>query len=193
MPDRPRAEDVRLIEACLKRHPGELDAAFEELYERHARVVLAFLRTLHRGDEHGAHDALQETFFRFFASLNNFDTRRSLRPWLLAIARNVSFDAIKKKSRGPHFSSEIEQAAGVDEPAFEEASRKERRSLMRRALGLLDLDERAVFHLKHDAGLTYEQAAAVLGCSVRTAKYRMKSALERLGRELERLGMEVSS
>ena len=55
----------------------------------------------------------------------------------------------------------------------------------------LDLEHRAVYHLKHVAGLTFDEVASVVGCSPRTAKTRMKRALEAIGAELERLGLEV--
>src|SRR5438067_9407329 len=81
--------DAELVARCL-----EAKEAFEHLYRRHASVVFAFLKGMHRGDEHAAADSLQETFFRAFTALPRFDRTRALRPWLFKIASNVALDTI---------------------------------------------------------------------------------------------------
>ncbi|MCW8141193.1 MAG: RNA polymerase sigma factor [Planctomycetota bacterium] len=185
--------DGELLGRCLA-DPQEA-WPFDELYARHAGPVLAFVRGLSRGDEHAARDALQETFLRFLGALPAFDRGRAVRPWLLRIARNVCLDKQKRAShRGevPHGPEALGELA-VDHRAGappDLAETREAAGLLRRAVQDLPPDELAVFVLKHDLGQTYEQVADVLSCSVRTAKYRMRAALERLGREAERLGVK---
>ncbi|MDF1665269.1 MAG: sigma-70 family RNA polymerase sigma factor [Planctomycetota bacterium] len=184
--------DVELIQRCLELRPDGVHEPFEELYSRHVRVVLAFLRRLLNYDEHAVLDALQESFVRLYRALPNFKQDRSLRPWLLTIARNVSLDYLKHSSRNEQcFDQSTMEQIAKDDSSNEERQAKELEEMMQRALLSLNVDERAIFHLKNELGLTYEQASEILGCSVRTAKYRMKAALERLGRELERLGLGV--
>jgi RNA polymerase sigma-70 factor (ECF subfamily) len=185
--------DDQLIERCLEASQTAADA-FDALYARHAKAVYAFLRGLHRGDEHAASDALQETFFRFYKSLARFEQGRAVRPWLLRIARNVSLDAFKKASARKEQAQEPEAISGLaggdKAPGpVEQAARREAAQILREAMADLPRQELAVFLLKHDQGLTYEQTAEALACSVRTAKYRMRAALERLGREAERRGV----
>lgn len=184
-------DDAELIQRCRSATQAA-HAAFDQLYARHSSPVYGFLRGMHRGDEHAARDALQETFLRFYRSLESFDEGKPVRPWLLRIARNVSLDLLKKKShkseepRGPEAFGGLESQGEGPEGV---ASRREAVELMRGAIGRLPEAERAVFLLKHDQGLTYSEVADALGCSLRTAKYRMKSALEHLGREAERMGV----
>ncbi|MBL4849538.1 MAG: RNA polymerase sigma factor [Planctomycetes bacterium] len=183
--------DTELIGRCLSASQAAT-AAFDELYARHAGGVFAFLRGMHRGDEHAALDALQETFFRFYKALDRFEEGRAVRPWLLRIARNVSLDLLKKRSHvgeKPHGSDTFRVVARETSSAPEVAAQREAAELMRDAIGRIPASERAVFLLKHDQELTYAEVAEALGCSLRTAKYRMKSALEHLGREAERLGV----
>ncbi len=183
--------DDQLIATCLGASHVATEA-FTQLYRRHAGVLLSFLRGLHPGDEHAAQDALQESFFRFHTSLSNFEQGRPLRPWLFKIARNLSLDTLRKAQVRPDTSGP-QDALGLSEhtaqgPA-EAASRQEAGTLMRQAVDRLPNDQRVVFLLRHDHGLTYAQVADAVGCSVRTTKYRMKSALEELGREAERIGV----
>src|SRR5262245_52992107 len=80
--------DAELVARCLV-----AQEAFELLYRRHAPVVFAFLKSMHRFDQDAAADSLQETFLRAFNALGTFDRTRPLRPWLLTIAHNVMRDA----------------------------------------------------------------------------------------------------
>lgn len=189
----PPPTDDDLVARCREaRRTGS--QAFAELYRRHAGAVLGFLHGLHAGDAEAARDALQETFVRFHGALDALERGRPLRPWLYRIARNVSLDQWKRKGRRPEERLEPEalaaaaQAGGDADPARIAAAREEH-GLLRRALDALGEGERAVFLLRHDQGHTYEEIADALGCSVRTAKYRMKAAVERLGREAERQGV----
>jgi len=185
-------EDAELIRRVVASDDA---GAFAALYRRHAGPVYAFLRGLSPGDEHAAKDALQETFLRGHGALERFQRGRPLRPWLLRIARNVSLDARKRRSAGeqPRGPEAIDLLAGAAEAPGppEEAARREVRGLLRGVVSRLPEEQRAVFLLKHDRGLTFSEAAAALGCSVRTAKYRMRAALELIGREAERLGVEA--
>jgi RNA polymerase sigma-70 factor, ECF subfamily len=184
--------DEDLVGACLAADAVAAAGAFEELYRRHAPSVLAFLLGLHRGDEHAGHDALQETFLRFYDSLASFDRGRRVRPWLLRIARNASLDAWKRAERRTGVAPDLDLGEVVSSGAgpAEAAAEREAAGLLRSAVLALPEAELAVFLLKHDQGLTYAEVAEALGCSLRTGKYRMKAALERLGRAAERLGVE---
>ena len=90
-----------------------------------------------------------------------------------------------------HRTKQLKHARLADSDAspVKVAEREETRGILRTAVTRLPQDELTVFALKHDQGLTYAEIAEVLACSVRTAKYRMKAALGRIGREAERLGV----
>lgn len=188
------ASDAELVARCrvAKERGGE---AFALLYQRHAGPLLAFLRGMLPGDEGAARDALQETFLRLYAALPQLDGARPLRPWLFRVARNVSLDALKRAGRAevPH-EPEALGALGHPDPGPDPAERADRRELaglLRRAALSLPLAEREVFLLRHERGLSFEEVAEAVGCSLRTAKYRMKAALEALGREADRLGVRA--
>src|SRR5947208_8672168 len=111
----PEPTDAELVTRCLAARE-----AFSQLYARHAPQVFAFLRGMHKGDEHAAADSLQETFFRAYQALARFDRSRPLRPWLLSIASHVSQDARKKtrriEARDPVSIGELTGAATDAEP-----------------------------------------------------------------------------
>lgn len=187
--------DDELIARCLGQNDQEGDdEAFRRLYDRHSKVVWAFLKRLLGRDEHAAMDALQETFFRFYTALASFKKGRPVRPWILTIARNVSLDYLKhsaRKEQPQDLTAVAELTPSREQDPAQSLAHKELAACVRAAVNGLNIDEKAVFFLRKEAGLTFDQVADVLGCSVRTAKYRMKAALERIGRAVEQLGMEV--
>ena len=70
------------------------DAAFSELVRRHYPLVFRVcLKILgHRQD---AEDVAQETFSRFAKHVDQWDVRRPLEPWLVAIAGNRSYNLVR--------------------------------------------------------------------------------------------------
>jgi RNA polymerase sigma factor (sigma-70 family) len=187
-PDRGDVDDQDASEADLVRRSLDgHEPAFDELYRRHAGAVLALLGGLFPRDEHAARDGLQEAFLRVHAGLAGFEAGRPLRPWVLRIARNVGLDILKKKGpllAEPALLDGMGRATG-DAPA-DALERKETAARLREAVDGLPTEERVVLVLRHELGQRFEEIADVVGCSVRTAKYRMKSALQRIGRRLER-------
>ncbi len=119
---------------------------------------------------------------------------RALRPWLLRIARNVSLDQFKRASAKTERGVEPRTLGGMSDsepgPA-ERAIRSEAVGILCRIVLDLPGEQRAVFLLKHDQGMTYAEVAEALGCLLRTTKYRMQAALEEISREAARLGVEV--
>jgi RNA polymerase sigma factor (sigma-70 family) len=63
------------------------EAAFEVIYDRHHRGLIAFCRHMLRSREE-AEDALQHTFVAAYRSLTSGDRPNALKPWLYTIARN---------------------------------------------------------------------------------------------------------
>src|SRR4051812_11835761 len=76
--------DEALVELVCAGH----EAAFEAIYDRHHRGLLAFCRHMVGSREEGE-DALQHTFAAAYRALTGGGERpRLLKPWLYAIARN---------------------------------------------------------------------------------------------------------
>lgn len=180
--------DAELVERCL-RGAEEVQESFRLLFERHAPAVGRFLRGA-LGDEEQVRDALQETFLQLYRALERWHPERPFRPWALGVAAKVARGLRRTAARRPlpplpdHVDPPDEEAQ-----VSEAVSREEERRSIREAIGELPAEEREVFLLRHVEGLTFEEAAVVLGCSVRTAKTRMRGALTLLGVGLRRRGL----
>ncbi len=72
------------------------DAAFEAIYDRYARGLLAFCVHM-LGSREAAEDALQLTFVSAFRALRGGERNIALRPWLYTIARNRCLSELRTR------------------------------------------------------------------------------------------------
>lgn len=178
--------DAELVTRC-RRDRDAFQESFQALYERHAPALFRFLRGM-VGDS--APDCLQETFLRIFRDLDRFDATRPFAPWAFGVARNVALTRQRAQSRRPETArlEKWELPALGSEPSAA-AEEKEQRVLLGEAVAELPDPEREVFLLRKTEGLTFSDVAEAVGCSIRTAKYRMRSALTLLALGLQRRGL----
>ena len=165
----------------------EASEGFRRTYEQHFEEVHRFLARL-LGDSHAAEDATQETFVRLHRAFATLDETRPLRPFVLAIARNVAIDALRARKKNVALVDGADRSTG---PA-EAATASERRAVVEEALGALDPEHRSLLVLRHVHELELATIAEGASCTVRTVRNRLRAAGEQLGRELKRRGI-VSS
>ena len=143
-------------------------AAFEEIYDRYARGILAFCAHM-LGSREAAEDALQLTFVSAYRALCGGENSIALRPWLYTIARNRCLSELRARR----------EAIGVDElttdqPVFEGlADQVQRREDLREMLDdmqRLPADQRAALVLFELGDHPQKEIASVLG--VRTEKVK---------------------
>src|SRR5437016_14489983 len=84
--------DERLVEQIR----GGSEAAFEAVYDRHHRGLLAFCRHM-LGTREEAEDALQHTFIAAYRALRSSDDPIALKAWLYAIARNRCLSMLRAR------------------------------------------------------------------------------------------------
>src|ERR1700758_3357087 len=70
--------------------------AFEQLYERHSRIVYSLVvRILRQGTT--AEEVVQDIFLQLWRNSARFDLSRPFVPWLLTLARNRALDHLRLK------------------------------------------------------------------------------------------------
>ena len=165
------ASDDRLVEQLR----GGSEAAFEAIFERHHRGVLAFCRHM-LGSAEEAEDAVQQTFLAAYCDLLDSDKPIQLRPWLYTIARNRCLSVLRSPQRSAHSDAEppaTEQLSAVVE------RRQDLRELLADLSRLPD-DQRAALVLAEVGGMPHEEIAAVLSCrrdKVKALVFQARTAL----------------
>jgi RNA polymerase sigma-70 factor, ECF subfamily len=147
--------------------------AFEELVRSYQAEVFRFALHLTR-DHPLAEDVTQETFLRAFRFIGGYRGAQRFGSWLFAIARNCSMDALRKRGR----------VATVAEPDVRVTPDASARAELDAALASISSDHRDAFLLVEVFGLSYQEAADVLGVAVGTMKSRMFRARQALCRAI---------
>jgi len=132
-----------------------------------------YARALAR-DGHDADDVVQDALVRAIEGQRSFQPERSRRRWLLAIVHNVFVSAKRREAaearRNDRFAGEM--MAQVD-PQQEQHVRLAR---IAHAFAGLTEPHRAVLHLVVVEGLSYQEAADILGVPIGTVMSRLARA-----------------
>jgi RNA polymerase sigma-70 factor (ECF subfamily) len=169
-----------------------LQLAREGDLEAFNQIVLAYQGFLFRtafnilGDEDAAEDATQEAFISAFRSLRGF-RGESLRSWLARVVVNACYDQLRHQRRRPaipleqhdEFDQEMDAAAWMLDPSASPEEQVEARQLqraIRSGLQTLPTQYRLAAVLVDLQGLSYEEAAEILGVPVGTVKSRLARA-----------------
>lgn len=192
----PNEEDQRLI---LLAQGGDL-AAFNLIVERHQRAVYSTCLRMLR-DPHLAEDATQDSFIRAWNAIDSF-RGGIVRPWLLRIATNRTYDMLRSKARKPAasldaqpFESEPEWATvSVSEHPEQYSTRGEMSAFLEEALMQLPEDQRLAIVLSDVQGYGYEEIAEIMNTAVGTVKSRISRGRGRLREYLQSTpaGMELA-
>jgi RNA polymerase sigma factor (sigma-70 family) len=159
------------------------DAAFEIIYDRYYRGLLAFCGHM-LGSRQEAEDALQHSFASAYRALRHGAGDIDLRPWLYTIARNRCLSALRAQ-RAQVCVGPIAAGAGPFEgmPA-QIQQRADLRDLVEDLQRLPD-DQRAALVLFELGDESHEQIAAVLGVRREKVKALVFQAREALLRARE--------
>jgi RNA polymerase sigma-70 factor, ECF subfamily len=193
MPEKnPEPSDDEIIRRVLD---GETNA-FERLVERYRDQVFRIVTKHVRGDdvEGVAHDA----FVRAYLSLGTFGRRGDFKHWLSRIAIRTSYDYWREKYRSretPLASLGEDEAAWLERVtadqagrrSLDEASSREARELLERAMDRLSPEDRMVLELVHIEERPVKEAAALLGWSVANVKVRAFRSRKKLRSILEKM------
>ena len=179
-----QADELRLVEAAQDGRRS----AFEALVRRHhVRVLQLCASMLGEAD---AEDAAQEAFLKAWQNLQRFEGDAAFGTWLYRITTNHCLDLLRKRARRRTESlDEIVEREGARldrlfaAPA-DPARAAEAADLAAHLLGTLPEEQRVALTLRETQGLTYEELAAVMGCSIDSVKGRLKRARETLEKSL---------
>jgi RNA polymerase sigma-70 factor, ECF subfamily len=175
-------------------HRAGRDAPEEDLmralYKEHSGALFAYVLRLVGGDRYQAEDVVQETLLRAWKSASRLDpAARSLRPWLVTVARRIVIDGHRSRQARPPEAS----PAALDQlPAEDELDRSLRLMTISDALEDLTDAHRQVLIETYFKGRTVNEAAAELGVPPGTVRSRVFYALRSLKIALEERGVTTS-
>jgi RNA polymerase sigma-70 factor (ECF subfamily) len=175
--------------------------AFNAIVERHQRAVYSTCLRMLR-DPHLAEDATQDSFVRAWNAIDSF-RGGIVRPWLLRIATNRTYDILRSRARRPAqsldaqpFESEPEWTTQVHvaEQPEQYSTRGEMSEFLETALASLPEDQRLAIVLSDVQGYGYDEIAQIMDIAVGTVKSRISRGRSRLRDYLQAspAGMELA-
>jgi RNA polymerase sigma-70 factor (ECF subfamily) len=143
------------------------------------------------GDPALAEDLAQETFVKAFRNLSAFDPTRRLSSWIFRIAHNTAIDAVRRVRPQTVPLDPGEGGGGWEPPAPEAPDPVEQQALgaaLTAALARIRPEYRAVFTLRYEEGLSFEDIGQVLGMPEATARSHVHRARKELLQHLTEAG-----
>jgi RNA polymerase sigma-70 factor, ECF subfamily len=170
------------LDLARRAHRGDV-AAFEALVLRFQRPVHRLCWRMLRSST--AEDLAQETFVRAFVHFDRFDPERPLLPWLLAIARRLCLDVLRRERLMPT-TAEIPAVLDTAPGPERQASLDEEVSRVQHALAGLDEGPREAILLFHLEGMSYRDIATALEVPIGTVMTWLHRGRARIKQTLEK-------
>ena len=172
----PAPEDSALM---LRYKDGDVEA-FETLYKRHNDSLFRYLMRLCRHRD-TAEDLFQEVWGKIIKARERYRPTAKFRTFLYRVAHNCFIDHIRRNQRHQN-TADIEPDTQQNPAEGPDVATE--RSLARRrlesALGDLPDEQRDVFLLHEEGGLSLDEIAHVTGVNRETIKSRLRYAVNKL-------------
>ncbi len=168
----------------LRYRDGDV-AAFETLYRRHKDPLFRYLLRLCR-QRAAAEDVFQEVWGKIIKSRDNYRPSAKFTTFLYHVAHNCFIDHIRRNKRHDgktDIEPDSRPADGDCPETLAELGLARRR--LDAALGELPDEQRDVFLLHEEAGLSLDEIALITDCKRETAKSRLRYAVGKLRAALD--------
>lgn len=162
--------------------------AFDELYNRYSKPLIAYFVRMLWKDRELAEDFLHDIFAKLIRKPDLFDPSRRFKTWIYSVANNMCKNEYKRREvrkntvNGLDSSYQVKDTQrGVLTEVHENEFGKELE------LSLKDLDDKhsEVFVMRHMDGLSIKEIAEILDISDGTVKSRLFYATKYLAKSLE--------
>lgn len=164
---------------------------FAELVRRHQARVFGILHRYER-DAHRLEDLAQETFFKAWRALDQFDARAPFEHWISRIAVRTALDHLRREKRRknevglPELGEDaLDWLRSPDEKS--ELDARDAAEVLHRAMQCLSPADRVVITMQELEGRSVKEIAAALGVSGIAVRVRAVRARAKLKRALETL------
>lgn len=166
--------------------PFDKDLLRSQLEEHHEECF-GWALACCAGRRHHAEDALQAAYLKVLEGRARFAGRSSFRTWIFGVIRLSALEQYRRGFRNRIFgfgvlrAEEVDMTTGADDLVIA----SETTTTVRRALARLSPRQRQVLHLVFYHDFSIEDAAAVLGVAVGTARTHYERGKAMLRKRLD--------
>lgn len=158
------------------------ETAFRELFEKHGAALYRFSVALLKEKE-AAEEVVQDTFVKLWTTRQDIDLTSSFEAFLFTIARNMTYNMIKKATADRkrfHRLGEIKEVSHND--LVNELDWRDYRHIAQEAIDALPEKRKKIFLLSTEEGLSCDEIGKELGISSSTVRNQIRSAQNDLRR-----------
>ncbi len=177
-------EETDMISRCQQ---GDQEA-LKEIFDKYHKKVYSIAYGVVRQREE-ALDVVQEVFIKLFRSVKDFKGRSQFYTYLYRMAMNTAID--HKRKAGKQFMSSLDEE-GSFEPSDEAEKGPERILLQREledrvklAMDKLPDEQKAALIFRDVEGLSYQEMAETMGCSIGTVMSRLHYGRKKMQESLK--------
>lgn len=162
--------------ALLHRVAEGDELAFRQVYDHYTRRIYSYALNLTESEDKAA-EVVQEVFLKLWQNRQKLPEVQQFNAWLHAIARNVFFNAIKRKAQESVALRQlyITRTEAIHETEYFVLDR-ENDTLLQQALARLPDQQKLVFQLRSQ-GMKQDEIASQLQISKNTVKVHLNRAL----------------
>jgi len=171
--------EAEVISRCQQ---GDQDA-LKEIFDRYHRKVYRVAYGVVRQRE-DALDIVQEVFIKLFRSIKNFKGKSHFYTYLYRMVMNTAIDHTRKTKRIPSSTINEDEGFQLSDDAEKRPDRilahKELEERVKAAMEKLSPDQKAVLIFREVEGLSYQEIAEAMGCSIGTVMSRLHYGREKM-------------
>ena len=168
---------------------GEVEA-FDELYNKYSKSLLAYFYRMLNFDRALAEDALQDVFLKIAETPEKFDRSRSFKTWLFSVASNICKNFYRhkiivnnSKDELSYLSDSIAEAGMTK--LFKDMDTRLFKNALDKVLEELPHEKREAFILKYQEEKSIADIALIQNCPEGSVKSRLHYTIKLLESKLQ--------
>ncbi len=172
-------DEAELISRCQK---GD-EEAFKEIFDRYHKTVYRVAYGVLRQRE-DVLEIVQEVFIKLFRSIKNFKGESKFSTYLYRMAVNTAIDHLRKTGKPLLSSLDGDEGIQLPEDGEKRPDRiflyRELEEKVNEALGSIPEEQRTAIILREVEGLSYQEIADTMECSIGTVMSRLHYGRKRM-------------
>ncbi len=172
-------EETEMISRCQRGDQEALKEIFDKYNKKVYRIAYGVVR-----QREEALDIVQEVFIKLFHSIKNFKGKSHFYTYLYRMVMNTAIDHARKT--GKQIISSLDQEGSFQPPDDLEKGperillQKELEERVKLAMDKLPAEQRAALIFRDVEGLSYQEMAETMGCSIGTVMSRLHYGRKRM-------------
>ena len=177
-------EETEIISRCQQGDQEALKEIFDKYHEKVYRIAYGVVR-----QREEALDVVQDVFIKLFRSIKNFKGRSHFYTYLYRMAMNTAID--HKRKAGKQFMPSLDEEGSIQPSDDAEKGpervllQKELEERVKLAMDKLPAEQKAALIFRDVEGLSYQEMAEAMGCSIGTVMSRLHYGRKRMQESLK--------